>query len=103
MLNSMGATMAGVGTVPKLLAGMRITSTIKVMPPPGQTYAGAPPQVTFTKACFTARVSWIGLSVTPERKLPPAPPKNKTDTNEGSQLSPMRSTTCRTSLGMAAA
>ena len=49
--------MAGVGTVPKLLAGMRITSTIKVMPPPGQTYAGAPPQLTFTKACLTARVS----------------------------------------------
>ena len=37
MLNSMGATIAGVGTVPKLRSGMRITSAITVMPPPGHT------------------------------------------------------------------
>ena len=37
MLNSIGATMAGVGTVPKLLSGMRSTSAITVMPPPGHT------------------------------------------------------------------
>jgi len=37
MLNSIGATMAGVGTVPKLWSGMRATSTITVMPPPGHT------------------------------------------------------------------
>ena len=36
-VNSIGATIAGVGTEPKLLSGMRATSTITVMPPPGQT------------------------------------------------------------------
>lgn len=34
---------AGVGTCPNELSGMRVTSTIKVMPPPGQTNTGAPP------------------------------------------------------------
>ena len=37
MVNSIGATIAGVGTEPKLLSGMRVTSAMKVMPPPGQT------------------------------------------------------------------
>ncbi len=36
-MNSIGETIAGVGTEPKLFAGMRATSTITVMPPPGHT------------------------------------------------------------------
>ena len=71
------------------------------MPPPGQTYTGAPPQVTLTSACLMARVSKMGLSVTPARRLPPAPPRNSTVVIEGSQFSPMRSTMLRTSAGMA--
>ena len=65
--------MAGVGTEPKLLAGIFATSTITVMPPPGHTYTGAPPQVTLTSRCLMARVSAIGFSVTPARSEPPAP------------------------------
>ncbi len=37
MVNSIGATIAGVGTVPNDRSGMRVTSTITVMPPPGHT------------------------------------------------------------------
>ena len=37
MVNSIGATMAGVGTHPKELSGMRVTSTMMVIPPPGHT------------------------------------------------------------------
>ena len=47
-----------------------------------------------------ARVSSTGFSVTPARKLPPAPPKNITLHSDGSQFSPMRSTMVRTSAGM---
>ena len=36
-VNSIGATSAGVGTLPNAKAGMRATSTMKVIPPPGQT------------------------------------------------------------------
>jgi hypothetical protein len=43
MVNSIGATIAGVGTKPKARSGIRVTSTMKVMPPPGQTNTGAPP------------------------------------------------------------
>ena len=38
------------------------------------------------------RVSSTGFSVTPARRLPPAPPRKSTDDKEGSQFSPMRST-----------
>jgi len=100
MLNSIGATIAGVGTVPKLRSGMRITSTITVMPPPGHTYAGAPPQVTLTSASLIERVSRTGLSVTPARRLPPAPARNSTVASDGSQFSPMRSTTACTAAGI---
>ena len=37
IVNSIGETIAGVGTEPKLFAGIFATSTITVMPPPGQT------------------------------------------------------------------
>ena len=33
----MGATSAGVGTYPNALSGSRVTSTISVTPPPGET------------------------------------------------------------------
>ena len=33
----LAATMAGVGTVPKLSSGIRSTSAMIVMPPPGHT------------------------------------------------------------------
>ena len=78
---------------------MRATSTITVMPPPGQTYAGAPPQVTLTSAFLIARVSSTGFSVTPARRLPPAPPTKSTVVRLGSQFSPMRSTTAATASG----
>jgi hypothetical protein len=45
MVNSKGATIAGVGTYPKELSGISKTSTISVIPPPGQIYVFAPPQV----------------------------------------------------------
>jgi hypothetical protein len=72
-VNSIGDTMAGVGTEPKLFAGILATSTITVMPPPGHTNTGAPPQVTLTSRFLIDRVSAIGFSVTPARRLPPAP------------------------------
>ncbi len=36
-VNSIGATSAGVGTYPKAFCGMRLTSAMKVIPPPGHT------------------------------------------------------------------
>ena len=48
------------------------------------------------------RVSSTGFSVTPARRLPPAPPRNSTEASEGSQFSPMRSTMRRTSAGISA-
>jgi hypothetical protein len=35
-VNSIGATIAGVGTQPKAFSGIRVTSAITMMPPPGQ-------------------------------------------------------------------
>ena len=72
-MNSIGETIAGVGTEPKLFAGILATSTITVMPPPGHTYTGAPPQVTLTSSDLIERVSATGFSVTPARSEPPAP------------------------------
>ena len=59
-MNSIGETIAGVGTEPKLAAGIRATSTITVMPPPGHTYTGAPPQVTLTSRLLIERVIAAG-------------------------------------------
>ena len=75
---------------------MRATSTIKVMPPPGQTKAGAPPRVTLVSVSRTDRVSRTGFSVTPARNEPPAPAMNSTVQSAGSQFSAIRSTTRRT-------
>src|SRR6218665_992153 len=100
MLNSIGATRAGVGTVPKLLSGMRSTSAITVMPPPGHREAGAPPQLTWTSAFLMARVSSTGFSVTPARRLPPAPPRNSTELSAASQFWQMRCTMCPTAAGI---
>src|SRR6185436_11424411 len=102
MVNSIGETIAGVGTEPKLLAGILATSTITVMPPPGHTYTGAPPQVTLTSRLLIDRVWRTGLSVTPARRLPPAPATYSTEQSDGSQFSPIRSTTRRTSAGISA-
>ena len=60
-----------------------------------QTYTGAPPQVTRVIDARTERVSRTGFSVTPARKLPPAPPINNTLVRAGSQFSAIRSTTMR--------
>ena len=84
------------------LSGMRVTSTIRVMPPPGQTYTGAPPQVTRVSACLTERVRRTGFSVTPARRDPPAPAMNMTVVSAGSQFSAIRSTTLPISAGMGA-
>ena len=70
------------------------------MPPPGHTYTGAPPLVTRVSASFTERVSRTGLSVTPARSDPPAPPMNSTVHSAGSQFSWMRSTENRRSAGI---
>jgi hypothetical protein len=48
------------------------------------------------------RVSRTGFSVTPARRLPPAPARNNTVVSAGSQFSPMRSTTVRTAAGIGA-
>ena len=53
-----------------------------------------------TSAFLMARVSSTGFSVAPARRLPPAPPTNSTVASEGSQFSPMRSTTACTPAGM---
>ena len=81
---------------------MRVTSAMTVMPPPGHTYTGAPPMVTRVSPLATERVSSTGFSVTPARSDPPAPAMNSTVHNEGSQFSPMRSTTARTGAGISA-
>ena len=41
---------------------------------------------------WTERVRWIGLSVTPDRSDPPAPPINSTVHKAGSQFCAIRST-----------
>ena len=79
MVNSSGATMAGVGTEPKAPSGTCVTSTMKVMPPPGQIQTGAPPQVRRVARAWTARVSRTGLAVTPARSEPPAPAAKSTE------------------------
>jgi hypothetical protein len=80
------------------LSGIWVTSAISVMPPPGHTYAGAPPRVTLVKRARTERVSRTGFSVTPARSEPPAPAMNNTVASDGSQFSPIRSTASRTRL-----
>ena len=90
MVNSSGATMAGVGTEPKAPSGTCVTSTMKVMPPPGQIQTGAPPQVRRVARAWTARVSRTGLAVTPARSEPPAPAAKSTEASAGSQFSAMR-------------
>ena len=79
--------MAGVGTYPNELSGMSKTSTIKVIPPPGQIYGFAPPQVIFVVLFLTDFVSLMGFFVTPDRNEPPAPPTNITVQRAGSQFS----------------
>ena len=71
---------------------MRVTSTMKVMPPPGQTQTGAPPLVTRVSASLTERVSRTGLRVTPARSEPPAPAMNSTEHSAGSQFSRISAT-----------
>ena len=58
--------------------------------------------VTRVSPAATERVSSTGFSVTPARRLPPAPAMKRTVQSEGSQFSPIRSTTARTASGMAA-
>ena len=79
--------MAGVGTYPNELSGISKTSTIKVIPPPGQIYGFAPPQVIFVVLFLTDFVSLMGFFVTPDRNEPPAPPTNITVQRAGSQFS----------------
>src|ERR1700739_5068078 len=71
---------------------MQETSTMNVIPPPGQIYTGAPPRVTRVKLFRTERVSFTGFSVTPERSEPPAPPIKRTVVKAGSQFSLIRCT-----------
>ena len=52
--------------------------------------------VTRVSPLATERVSSTGFSVTPARSEPPAPAMNSTVHSDGSQFSPMRSTTART-------
>src|SRR6202042_1484946 len=56
----------------KEFLGNSVTSTMNVMPPPGQTNTGAPPAVTVVSACRTERVSRTGFSVTPARSARPS-------------------------------
>ncbi len=56
--------------------------------------------MTRVSACLTERVSLTGFSVTPARRLPPAPAMNNTEASAGSQFSPMRSTTATSGAGM---
>jgi hypothetical protein len=58
--------------------------------------------VTHVSVWRTERVSRTGFSVTPARKLPPAPAMNRTEVSAGSQFSPMRSTTAWTAAGISA-
>ena len=81
---------------------MLVTSTMKVMPPPGQTCTGAPPAVTRVSASLIERVRRTGFSVTPARKEPPAPAMKSTVQSAGSQFSAMRPTTVSISAGMGA-
>src|SRR6478752_7777333 len=102
MVNSIGATMAGVGTQPKAFSGMRATSTMTVIPPPGQTYTGAPPQVTATSRSLMERVNRTGFSVAAALRQQKDPARNRTVVSAGSQFSPTRSTTLRTVTGISA-
>src|SRR5579859_5019079 len=95
----MGATSAGVGTYPNAFCGMRDTSAMKVIPPPGHTYTGAPPHVTRVRESRTECVSLTGFSVTPARNDPPAPPMNITVHSAGSQFSLIRATDSRKFVG----
>ena len=82
---------------------MRVTSTID-----GDAAArphdrpARRPCVTRVSPLATERVSSTGFSVTPARSDPPAPAMNSTVQSEGSQFSPMRSTTARTAPGISA-
>ena len=58
--------------------------------------------VTRTSRSLTERVSRTGFSVTPARRLPPAPAMNSTVQSAGSQFSAMRSVTLRTAGGSSA-
>ena len=86
MVNSSGATRPGSGRA-EGASGTRVTSTMKVMPPPGQTQTGAPPQVSRVAWAWTARVRRTGLAVTPARSEPPAPAQKRTVASDGSQFS----------------
>ena len=58
--------------------------------------------VTRVSRAATERVSSTGLSVTPARSDPPAPAMKSTVQSDGSQFSPIRSTTRRTASGISA-
>jgi hypothetical protein len=58
--------------------------------------------VTRVSPFATERVSSTGFSVTPALSEPPAPAMNSTLHSDGSQFSPMRSTTARTGAGISA-